>query len=318
MSNATIRTGLILPDIALRAEFAAAMRKQLPGVDLTVLDPLGPEDIRPEAQDLEILFSFGQFVNDHIFAPGKAPRWVQSLGTGIDGLADRIRENETVLTNARGVHAACVSETALALILALARDIPGLVLAQREHRWRSGPANLLSGKTVGILGVGSIAEGLARRCLAFDMRIEGISDRPSAPGFERMHRYEDLTAAVSRFDYFVLLAPLSERTRNIVDAAVLGAMKEGSFLINVARGGLVDEQALLAALARGKPAAAALDVFAVEPLPEDSPLWSAPNVLISPHTGGQHKDYADHVMPIVAHNYAAWRDGRTDEMINRV
>lgn len=318
MSALRMKAGLILPDIGLRAEFAAAMRQQLADIDLVVLDPLAEGHLPEPASGLDILFTFGQFVNDRIFEPAAAPRWVQSLGTGVDGLADRIGAGSTVLTNARGVHAACVSETAMALMLALARDIPGLVNAQREGRWVTGPANLLCGKTVGILGVGIIAEALARRCKAFDMRVEGVSGREDVPGFDRMHRYEDLVTAVAGFDYLVLLAPLSDRTRNIIDARVLSGMKDGSFLVNVARGGLVDEQALLLALAGGKPAAAALDVFAVEPLAPGSPFWSAPNVLISPHAAGQHHDYASHVMPIVSHNYAAWRDGRIADMVNLV
>jgi D-2-hydroxyacid dehydrogenase (NADP+) len=318
MSATSIKAGLILPDIALRAEFAAAIREQLPSIELAVLDPLGEQDVPHAAEELDALFSFGQFVNDGIFQPGKAPRWVQSLGTGVDGLADRIDAGSTLLTSARGVHSACVSETAMALMLALARDLPGLLLAQRERRWMMGPANLLYGKTVGIVGVGIIAEALARRCAAFDMRVEGVSGRDIAPGFERMHGYADLANAVAGFDYLVLLAPLSDQTRNIVDAHVFARMKPGSFLINVARGGLIDEDALIAALAQGKPTAAALDVFAVEPLPADSPLWTVPNLLISPHAAGQHKDYADHVMPIVSHNFAAWCAGRIDDMINRI
>ncbi len=116
----------------------------------------------------------------------------------------------------------------------------------------------------------------------------------------------------------MLLAPLSDRTRNIVGSSVLSAMKPTSRLINMARGGLVDEDALLDALQNEKLAAAALDVFSVEPLPEGSPLWSMPNVLISPHCAGQHGGYAGDVVPIVLKNLQAMRDGRFDDLINVV
>jgi D-2-hydroxyacid dehydrogenase (NADP+) len=240
-------------------------------------------------------------------------------GTGLDGIVDRSTLGlATWVTNARGFHGAPVSETALMLMLALARHVPTLVRAQAEHRWHFEPARLLSGSTVGILGVGHIAEALARRCKAFDMRVEGISRRSQAGGFDRLHAYTALEKVVGGFDYFVILAPLATVTRNSVNAQVLSAMKPGSVLINVARGGIVDEPALVEALRRGVPAAAGLDVFTEEPLNSASPLWDMPNVLISPHAAGHHTGYAESVLPIVEANWAAIRSGQEAQLINVV
>jgi len=314
-----LRAGLVLPDLPVRTQFAEAMRAALPALDLRVLDPLPPGDSAAPARDLEVLFTFGQFINNEVLAPGSAVRWVQSLGTGMDGIIDRpTLQPDVLVTSARGVHGVCVPETAFALMLSLARDIPRLVKAQAERAWTSGPAHLLHGRTVGILGVGIIAEGLAQRCKAFGMRVEGISSRTEAPGFDALHPYETLTDVVGRFDHLVLVAPLSERTRHIVDATVLARMKPGAFLVNVARGGLLDEDALLTALQKGQLAGAALDVFAVEPLPAQHPFWTLPNLLITPHTGGQHHDYAAHVMPIVIENWQAYRQGRFAALRNVV
>lgn len=315
----TMRAALILPDLAIRNEFADLFAEHFPDLDLTVHDPLRPGEVRDTLHDIEVLFTFGPFINDELLTQATNLQWIQGLGSGVDGITDRATLSDRVLvTNARGVHGVCVSETAFALMISLARDIPKLVRAQHEHRWTAGPANLLHGRTVGILGVGLIAEGLAARCHAFGMRVEGISSRQDVASFDQLHSYNALREAMARFDYFVLLAPLTEATRNIVDASVLDAMKEGAFLINVSRGGVVDEPALIAALRRGKPAAAALDVFAVEPLEPGNELWDLPNVLISPHAGGQHHDYARHVLPILLQNMNAFQRDADDDLINVV
>ncbi len=313
------RAALVLPESKVRRDFETAL-KQGGDLELLVMDPITEGGDEAVLSDVDLLLSFGAFITDKSIAVAKRLRWIQCLGVGVDGLVDRRTLGPgTWVTSARGVHSTSVSEATIAAMLALARDLPRLVKAQQQRRWAAGPAaDLLSHRTVGILGVGLIAEALAKRCRAFEMRVEGVSNRPDAAGFDRLWRYEELEKAVAGFDYFVLLAPLSDRTRNIVGSSVLSAMKPTSRLINMARGGLVDEDALLDALQNEKLAAAALDVFSVEPLPEGSPLWSMPNVLISPHCAGQHGGYAGDVVPIVLKNLQAMRDGRFDDLINVV
>jgi D-2-hydroxyacid dehydrogenase (NADP+) len=320
LSNAPTRAAIVLPVVGgLSEKFASAFRDALPGLSLSVLPPFPGRPYNGELRDIEVLFTFGQFLTDEALADALSLRLIQCLGTGLDGIVDRSTLGlATWVTNARGIHGAPVSETALMLMLALARHVPTLVRAQAEHRWHFEPARLLSGSTVGILGVGHIAEALARRCKASDMRVEGISRRSQAGGFDRLHAYTALEKVVGGFDYFVILAPLATVTRNSVNAQVLSAMKPGSVLINVARGGIVDEPALVEASRRGVPAAAGLDVFTEEPLNSASPLWDMPNVLISPHAAGHHTGYAESVLPIVEANWAAIRSGQEAQLINVV
>jgi len=311
---------LILPPSRFREDFERRLRLAVPNLNLVVLDPIlaGSNDSRA-LSEFDALFTFGPFLSDEAIAGAKRLRWVQCLGTGVDGIVDRPTLGTQVwVTSARGVHAASVSETALALMMALSRDIPKLVKSQMAHKWSPGPAQLLSGCTVGILGVGLISEALAKRCRSFDMRVEGITRRTSAPYFDRLYPYGEIETAVANFDYFVLLADLTPETRNVVDTSVIRAMKTDAFLVNVGRGGVVDESAMVAALESRQLRAAALDVFAVEPLLPESPLWDLPNVLISPHSAGQHKDYARDVVPIIAANHNALSAGQFDAISNVV
>src|SRR5262249_46356672 len=159
------------------------------------------------------------------------------------------------------------------------------------------------GKTVGILGVGAIAEALAPKCKMFGMTVVGFtSAKREVVGFDRMHGLEEMLSHVGTLDYFVLLTPYSKATHHLVGGPILGAMKPTSYLINLARGGVVDEAALVGALQQGWIAGAALDVFEQEPLPANHPLWTCKNVIITPHLGGFCDVYVDHAMPVVEHN----------------
>jgi phosphoglycerate dehydrogenase-like enzyme len=144
------------------------------------------------------------------------------------------------------------------------------------------------------------------------------SARRDLPGFDRMHDRGELIAQASALDFLVLLTPYSEATRNLIDARVFSALKPTSYLINLARGGIVDEDALLAALERGQIAGAALDVFQEEPLPAGHPLWSARNVIITPHLGGFCDVYAERALPTIEHNMACFLRGDFEKMINVV
>jgi phosphoglycerate dehydrogenase-like enzyme len=219
----------------------------------------------------------------------------------------------------RGIHGAPVSEAVIAYMLSLARDMPASVHAQDRSEWRRHPSQLLAKKTVGILGVGLIAEYLAPICKALDMTVIGFTGTPRASkGFDRMIARDKLLEIAPELDFLVVLLPLSEESRNIVGRAVFKAMKKSGYLLNLARGGVVDEPALIKALDAGEIAGAALDVFSQEPLPPENPLWKTKNVQIFSHLGGYSQGYEERAMPTIAHNMACYLDGRSKYMVNIV
>jgi len=170
-----------------------------------------------------------------------------------------------------------------------------------------------------IFGIGVIAEALAPRLKALGMRVVGVSSGPrDLPGFERMLPRAKLHEAVAEADHFILLTPYRPDTLRIVDDTVFGAMKPGGFFINLGRGEAVDDDALLRALGNGRLAGAALDVFSVEPLPKDHPLWSMPNVIVTPHLGGFYDEYPARALPVVEENLRRFLAGDREHMINVV
>jgi len=268
----------------------------------------------------DMLLTFGQMMKNLKlgFANADKLKWVQALGTGLDGIVDQptLKPGVTV-TSLHGVHGAPVSEAAIAGMLALARDIPRFVRQQPQRHWGRWPAKLLQSKTAVIVGVGVIAEALAPKCKAFGMNVIGVSSKPrDLPGFDRMMPMTELTQAVALADHLVLLTPYSPATHHIIGAKVFAAMKPTAFLTNVARGGVVDESALIEALREKRIAGAALDVFDVEPLPADNPLWSFENVIVTTHQGGFCDIYVDLAMPILTRNMRAFLDGNLRDMVN--
>ena len=288
--------------------------------DITIDVVADKEKAADAIKAADMLLTFGQMLKNLKFDLKDAAhlKWIQALGTGLDGITDQpsLKPSVTV-TSLHGVHGAPVSEAALAAMFALSRDIPGFVRAQDEHQWKRWPAKLLQNKTVGILGVGVIAEALAPKCKAMGMTVIGISSSPrQVAGFDSMHPVGELPALLPHLDYLVLLTPYSPATHHMIDAKVFAAMKSTSYLVNLARGGVVDEEALAAALRDKSIAGAALDVFQQEPLPPDSPFWSFKNVIISTHQGGFCDTYVDLAMPILEHNMRCFLKGDLNSMKN--
>jgi phosphoglycerate dehydrogenase-like enzyme len=302
----------------IREQYRDRLRAAFP--DLAIELAEHHSKVGPYIAEANVLITFGAHMADHVLAEGTQLRWVQALGTGVDGITDSpsLREG-VIVTNLHGLHGAAVSECVLAAMLALARDLRRSWANQQRGQWERFPVSLLKDKTVAILGVGSIAEELAPKCAALGMRVVGISSAVrDVAGFERIWPREQLGEAVADVDYLVLLTPYTQETHGIVNAAVLDAMKPASCVVNVARGGVVDETALLAALQDGGIAGAALDVFAAEPLPSDHPFWTMENVLITPHTAGFHLGYADEALPIVEENLRRFLAGDLANLINVV
>jgi D-2-hydroxyacid dehydrogenase (NADP+) len=304
------------PDVT--EQYRARLSQKFPEIGIDVVSTADKAVAAlPQA---DMLLTFGQQVKNLKLDLANAAKlqWVQALGTGLDGITDQpaLKPSVTV-TSLHGVHGAPVSEAALASMLALSRNLPGAIRAQDEHQWRRWPAKLLHDKTVGILGIGVIAEALAPKCKAMGMTVVGITSSPrQVAGFDRVHPMGELLTVLPELDHLVLLTPYSPATHHMIDAKVFAAMKPTSYFINVARGGVVDEDALLAALRGKKIAGAALDVFNQEPLPPDHPFWDFENVIITTHQGGFCDTYVDLAMPILEHNMRCFLKGDLKGMIN--
>src|SRR6478672_10134210 len=311
---------LILTEVqeAMRARYKAMLLERFPQLKINVVGH--HNDISPFIGDTEILLCFSPPMADHVVRDAPKLKWIQALGTGVDNIIDLPSLGKEVLvTNIRGIHGAPMSEATIAYMLSLARDMPKTALAQPRRTWERWPVGLLDGKTVGILGVGVIAEHLAPMLKAFNMQVIGISGAPRpAKGFDRMVSRKDLLTVAPELDYLVVLIPMSTETRHIVGRDLLRAMKKSAYVINVARGGVVDEDALIEALEAGEIAGAALDVYAQEPLPPESPLWTTKNLTAIPHLGGYSQGYEDRAMPTIAGNMQCWLEGRPKDMINIV
>lgn len=272
------------------------------------------------ARSAEVLMTFSPFMSDRVLQEAPKLRWIQVLGSGVDGVTNLPSlRREVIVTSGHGVQAAPVSEAALSLMFALSRELPRMVANQAARRWERWPSQLLEARTLGILGVGRIAEALARKARALGMRVIGVSSNVrELANFDRVHPTEALRDVVGEMDYLVVLTPHSAQTHHLVDARVLAAMRPTAFLVNVARGGVVNEADLVAALRAGQLRGAALDVFQEEPLPSSSELWSLPNVLISPHLGGLNSSYPQSILPLVIENLTDFAAGRFDRMRNLV
>ncbi len=308
---------LTLPE-PVRNQYRERLQARFPGLAIAMVDH--HSKVGPHIAKVDALLTFAPMLSAKVLEAATRLKWVQALGTGVDNLIDQAAlRKDVIVTNIRGIHGAPVSEAALAAMLALARDLPGAVRAQDERQWRRWPAQLLHNKTVGIFGIGLIAEALAPKCKAFGMRVVGVSSAPrEIAGFDAMHGRDALLQVVGDFDFFVLLTPLNASTRDSIDARVFAAMKPSGFLINLARGGVVDEPALVEALKARRIAGAALDVFNQEPLPADHPFWAMENVLITTHQGGFCDVYVDYALPTVEANMRCFLAGDIGGMINVV
>jgi len=247
--------------------------------------------------------------------------WVHSIQAGVDRFpADRFREADVVLTNSTGVHGDAVGESVAGYVLALARRIHDHVASQQRGEW-SRPdwdrAWTVAGERACVVGLGGLGRGIVDRLTGLGLDVVGVRRTPTPePGVERVYPPADLGEAVADARFVVLAVPLTRETRGMVDADVLAAMRGDAYLVNVARGPVVDEGALVEALRDGTIAGAALDVFETEPLPGDSPLWDLDDVIVSPHCSAFTRDYYRHVATIVRESVHRVADG--EDPANRV
>ncbi len=309
---------LIIDENHYADRYRSHFQTTFPDISISCLAP--SEDARTRIREADILFTYGSFISDALIREAARLKWIQAQTTGVDGIADLPSlSKEVILTTTRGIHTAPVSELAILHMLAANRNLARNVRNQQAKLWARWPGTVLDRKTVGILGVGAISEALARHCKSFGMTVLGFSgSERNIEHFDRIHERKELERMAARLDYLVILAPLTAETKNLVDRRIFAAMKPNAYLVNVARGGIVNEDDLIDALRKGKIAGAGLDVFEEEPLPPHHPLWEMENVLITPHIGGRYDAIVERKLPIFEHNLRAFLEGKPELMMNRV
>jgi phosphoglycerate dehydrogenase-like enzyme len=281
--------------------------------------PLTPEQADAFAR-AEVIFTLDVPMD----LPGKAPaaRWIQGIGSGVGQyVSSRLPDAGIVLTNGAGIGAPPIAEWVLARTLQIIKLLPVHDANAREHRWAMATGGQLQGKTMAVVGLGAIGREVARRARAFGVTLLGIrrSCKPGATDddVDELFGPDDLVAVVGRSDIVVLAAPGTDDNEDLFDAAMFAAMKPGSIFVNVARGTLVDEVALIDALERGHLRAAAIDVARTEPLPAHDPPWAAPNIHISPHSSTSTEGYAARAFDLFCRNFARFvRDEPLDNVVD--
>ena len=239
-------------------------------------------------------------------------RWVHVLGAGVGGFPFEVLGGRP-MTCSKGASAIPISEWVLAVMLAFEKRLPESFITEPPSAWNSANLGVLSGKSLGLIGVGAIGSEIARRALCFDMRVVGLrrSDRPFP--FAAIEPAHSVLALVDGADHVAIAAPATPQTHHLVDKGVLAAMKDGVHLVNIARGALIDQDALLEALDAGKVARASLDVVDPEPLPAGHPLYTHPGVRLSPHISWSGPITMPRTMEMFLANLQRYRHGEALE-----
>jgi len=297
--------------------FSERLRTEFPQFEVVRLQQL--EELDREIVDAEIAMTV--MLRPEQFRLAKKLRWIHSSAAAIHQLLfPELVNSNVLLTNGRDVHGPAVAEQAMGVIFALAKRIPQDVRFQQRRVWGqmtiwreySGPQEL-AGLTLGIVGFGAIGRNLARHAACFGMKVVAVrehADLPKPDFVEQIFPSSRLNAMLAVADYVVIAAPVTPSTQAMIGHEQLAAMKPNAFLLNVSRGALVDESALIQTLQLRKIAGAGLDVFEKEPLPDDSPLWDMENVLITPHTAGMNAKMWEQQFELFSENIRRYLAGQ--------
>lgn len=301
-------------------EFAAGIRRRWPAMNVVHLPTY--DHVAEQLPDTDILVAFS--IRPEQFLAARKLKWIHSTAAGVGQLMyPELRESRIVLTNARGIHSKPMAEHILGMIIAKARRFPDASRFQRAARWAqqeiwdARPFEL-NGKILLIIGFGSIGHELARLMQPVGMRIWGItrSGRNNVQFAERILSPAELHSALPHADFIVVAAPETAATKRMIGEKELALMNRSAYLINVARGTLVDQDALIAALRARSIAGSALDVTEEEPLPPENPLWKLDNVFITPHISAATDLLWERQEKLLLENLERWFDGR--ELLNLV
>lgn len=266
-----------------------------------------PAEALPYVEEMEVLYCWD--FPPQLLPQARRLRWVQVMGAGVDRFLDAPFPPKVVLTRAEGVFGPWMAEYTFGWLLWATQRMEPFRTAQRLRQWEPAPPTLLRGKTLGIVGLGSIGRAIARVARAFSMRVIGVSrtGRP-VPEAERVYRRPGFHEFLAASDYVVLAVPLTPETRGLIGEAELHAMRPEAWIVNLGRGALIQDAALVRAIHERWIAGAVLDVFVQEPLPTEHPYWGMPNVVVTPHVSGP-SDPAE-IAPIFNENLQRFLAGR--------
>jgi phosphoglycerate dehydrogenase-like enzyme len=323
-----ILVGVISPAAiwVLPRHFVDQLRRDFP--QHTFLEAWDRDTLRRLLPDADVAFT--PFVDRDVFPAATRLRWVQSPAVGVGSLMfPELLASPVVITSARGIRARAIAEHVIGVTIALARRLPAAMRAQAAHHWAQneleGPTSgvrSLDGLQMGIVGLGSIGMEIVKLAAPFGIRITGIRRRGTGD-FSQTDETRKITRPLSYLpellstsDVVVLAVPHTPETKQLIGRAELDRMKRGAFLINIARGKLIDDTAVADALRDGRLGGAALDVFTREPLEASSPYWDLPNVIITPHTSGAMEDYWTPLVALFSDNLRRFEKG--DPLVNVV
>lgn len=286
--------------------------------DATFLEPGVDGKIQDLINLADVLYGFPP-VSVDVIAKSPTLRLLHVPSTGVDRfVTPEMRASKIILTNSRGVHAKPVAEHAVALMLALAYNLPQFGRNQAQRVWKEIEIGRLEGKTAGLLGLGAIGEEIARKCKAFDMRVIGTRRDATEipPNVDEVFAPEGTNEVLHQADFVLCSLPLTHETSHFMDYGRFCAMKSDAFFVNVGRGPVVLEEDLIRALQQGQIKGAGLDVFEIEPLSKESPLWKMENVIVTPHAAGNSRANRQRVLDILVENLRRLQAGQ--QLVNVV
>lgn len=315
-----IAHGMILNEFTLSEETLSRIQAAAPDTEIVIIKNSEDWDSKKNdvAEDIEVIFGLRPATWFHEMPNLK---WGQQIGAGANWLLDmpEVAESDFILTNASGVHAIPIAEHILALMFALGRGLHLNIRSQTQKEWkRGGRVSELDGATLGVIGVGAIGEKTAEKAGALNMKVIGVRRNPDrqSPFVDQMVGPDQLLEILPQCDWVAITAAMTEETTGMIGEAELKAMKESAYILNIARGSVIQEIFLIKALQEKWIAGAGLDVFETEPLPDSSPLWDMKNVIITPHYSGATPYYLDRLLDIFLENLKRYQAG--EPMINIV
>lgn len=281
--------------------------------DVQVVHAETEQELIAQGVNADILLTWGLYRPNDYLNYASNLKWVHSLSSGVDGIVNSIGNLPVKLSTTKGIHGLPMADHVIGYILSFLRGFPTVYRQQQKKIWQKpsnpGPQESI-GKTVGIIGMGEIGREVARKCKMFDMKVLGVKRTPTPSQFvDEMYASDEMDKVLQASDFVVILVPLTPDTVHNINEEKLRQMKKTAYLINVGRGPVIDEAALIKVLKEGVIAGAALDATEVEPLSETSPLWEMDNVVITPHMAADSPFYMDRAFKVFCDNLQCFLKG---------